>query len=258
MSAYTENRGSKITAYDVFIIGLTVLSIFNLVLYLFIKNDAVLHVISVIDLVASFVFLFDFFRLLFKAKSKYRYFVFGYGWADLLAALPWPVFKIFRIFRLFKAYVSMKRAGGRKVLKGLISDRASGALYLIFFLIILLLEFGSIAVLYFEDNNPAANIKTASDAIWWVYVTITTVGYGDRYPTTNGGRLVGMIVMFVGVGLFAVVTGFLANKFLPSTSEKKDESKTEGDAYIEELQTEVRLIREKLDLLSLVSKDKDS
>jgi voltage-gated potassium channel len=90
-------------------------------------------------------------------------------------------------------------------------------------MIILLLEFGSIAVLKAEMTSPSANITTASDAIWWVYVTITTVGYGDKYPVTNAGRLVGMVVMFVGVGLFAVMTGFLANKFLPTSSSDEDE-----------------------------------
>ncbi len=259
MSVYMQNRGSEVTAYDIFIIGLTFLSIFNLVLYLVIKDEAVLHVVGVIDLVASVIFLVDFTRLFIKAKSKFRYFFLGYGWADLLASLPFPAFKILRLFRLFKAYAAIKRAGGKKVLKGLINHRASGALYLIFFLIILLLEFGSMAVLAFEDMNPEANIKTASDAIWWVYVTITTVGYGDRYPTTNGGRFVGMIVMFVGVGLFAVVTGFLANKFLPSTSEQKtaNPDKSEADEYIKKLQSEVHSIREKLDALSPSAKDKN-
>ncbi len=220
MTAYIKNRGSEVTAYDIFIIALTILSLVNLVLYIFFKDASILKVIMVIDLIASVIFLFDFFRLLFKAKNKVRYFIFGFGWADLLASVPFPQFKIFRIFRLAKAYIAINKIGGRKVVKDIIANKASGALSLVFFLIILLLEFGSIAVLQFEKASPVANIKTASDAIWWVYVTITTVGYGDKYPVTNGGRLVGMVVMFVGVGLFAVLTGYLANKFLPNASEK--------------------------------------
>ncbi|MFZ1301227.1 MAG: ion transporter [Candidatus Microsaccharimonas sp.] len=258
MTTRVEKSNSKVTAYDIFIIGLTLLSVFNLFLYIFIRSDDVLHVVGIIDIVVSFVFLFDFIRLFAKAKSKFRYFFMQYGWADLLASLPFPQAKLLRLFRLFKAYEKIKLAGGRKVVRGLIADRASGALYLIFFLIILLLEFGSLAVLYFENFNPDANIKTAADAIWWVYVTITTVGYGDKYPTTNEGRLVGMVVMFVGVGLFAVVTGFLANKFLPSsTTQKKDQADTsEGQQYIEKLQYEVQQIREKLDAMSSTNKDK--
>jgi voltage-gated potassium channel Kch len=260
MKAYIQDRDSQITAYDIFIIGLTLLSLLNLVFYLFVRNDALLQVVTVIDLVASFIFLFDFFRLFSKAKNKYHYFLFGYGWADLLASFPFPIFKLLRIFRLIRAKKTIDKAGGRKVLKDLIANRASGALYLVFFLIILLLEFGSMAVLGFEDSNSGANIKTAGDAIWWVYVTITTVGYGDQYPITNGGRLVGMVVMFVGVGLFAVVTGFLANKFLPSDSEQKTAKKdtSETDVYIKELQYEIHQIHKKLDSLTPTSNKKDT
>jgi hypothetical protein len=70
------------------------------------------------------------------------------------------------------------------------------------------------AVLGAEDDAEGSNIHTASDAIWWCYVTITTVGYGDRYPVTNLGRSIGVIVLTIGVGLFGVLTGFLANLFL--------------------------------------------
>jgi voltage-gated potassium channel len=65
-----------------------------------------------------------------------------------------------------------------------------------------------------ERGAPDANILSASDAMWWVYVTITTVGYGDHYPVTNGGRLVGIMIMTMGVGLFGTLAGFIANKLL--------------------------------------------
>jgi len=128
------------------------------------------------------------------------------------------------------------------VVREFMQNKASGALYIVFYMILLLLEFGSILVLKAESINPEANIKTASDAIWWTYVTITTVGYGDKYPTTLSGRLVGMVVMFVGVGLFAVMTGFLANKFLPST----DDTQNDDTAKISDLQKELEDIKQLL------------
>ena len=151
-----------------------------------------------------------------KSPSRSQYFFGHYGWADLLAIVPFPAFKLFRIIRLVKSYTLINRIGPKGTLRQLLMSKASGALYLIFFLIILLLEFGSIAVLSAEKSNPAANIKDANDAIWWVYMTIATVGYGDLYPTTTAGRLLGALVMTVGVGLFAVLTGYLANRFLPT------------------------------------------
>ncbi len=62
--------------------------------------------------------------------------------------------------------------------------------------------------------------------MWWVYVTITTVGYGDRYPVTNAGRIVGVLVMTTGVGLFGTLAGYIANKLLAPTDE---ETATSGE-----------------------------
>ena len=79
---------------------------------------------------------------------------------------------------------------------------------------ILVLEFGSIEILYVEQNAPGANITSASDALWYTIVTISTVGYGDQYPVTNEGRVIGSLIIVVGVGIFGTFTGYLANLFL--------------------------------------------
>jgi hypothetical protein len=97
------------------------------------------------------------------------------------------------------------------------------------FLVLCVLEFGSLAMLYVESSSSAANITTASDAIWWAYVTITTVGYGDQYPVTAYGRIVGVLVMTAGVGFFGTLSGFLANMFLAPQAKKKDETGDRSD-----------------------------
>lgn len=58
------------------------------------------------------------------------------------------------------------------------------------------------------------SVKTAEDALWWSYTTITTVGYGDKYPVTTEGRLIAMALMTVGVGLFGAFTAYLTTWFV--------------------------------------------
>jgi voltage-gated potassium channel len=72
---------------------------------------------------------------------------------------------------------------------------------------------------------------TAGDAIWWAYVTITTVGYGDRFPVTTGGRLVGIMVMTTGVAVFATFAGLISSKLLASPAKEDEEKKPEVDPF---------------------------
>jgi voltage-gated potassium channel len=65
-------------------------------------------------------------------------------------------------------------------------------------------------MLSFEKDRKDANIKTAGDAVWWSATTVTTVGYGDKYPTTPAGRIVAAILMATGVGLFSTFSGTVA------------------------------------------------
>jgi ion channel len=86
------------------------------------------------------------------------------------------------------------------------------------------LEFGSMLVTYFEQQDPNANIQSGGDAVWWAFVSITTVGYGDQFPVTDGGRIMAFFVLATGVGLFGVLSGYLANFFLAPAAEEPAET----------------------------------
>jgi voltage-gated potassium channel Kch len=169
------------------------------------------------------IFLADFtFRFVTAGKDRWRYLFLEFGWADLVASIPIPQLKILRIFRLFRAYRLGKAYGVRNMLRTFWEERAQSALLAVMLFILLLLEFGSMAMVWAEEDAQGANITTGGDAVWWAYVTITTVGYGDQYPVTPTGRFIGVLVMTGGVALFGVLTGFLANTFLSPTKEKEE------------------------------------
>jgi len=210
----------KNTGYEIFIGMLSLLSIFNLLmLYAFLSDQNLSEIIQAMNALLSAIFMGDFIYRLVTASSKSSYFFGQFGWADLMASIPLPQFKILRVFRLFRVYRLMKELGVRTIARSLVKDRAGSALYTLLLAGILVLEFGSLTMLRFEQYAPDGNITSASDALWYTIVTISTVGYGDRYATTNAGRLVGALIIVVGVGIFGTFTGYLANFFLSPSSE---------------------------------------
>jgi voltage-gated potassium channel len=220
--------------YELLLLGFSLLAVLNVALLILAKDQIVLNVIAIIDMPLSAIFLIDFLIRLFSAESKRGYFFRGFGWADLASSLPFPAIKIIRLFRIVSATRAIRQYGARKLRREFREHRGDAALSIIAFLILCVLEFGAISLILAERTNPSANVKTASDAIWWAFVSITTVGYGDRYPTTDWGRIVGMVVMMTGVGLFGVLTGYLANSFLappkPVEDNKADPGKEQPDA----------------------------
>ncbi|MGZ3628612.1 MAG: ion transporter [Ktedonobacteraceae bacterium] len=221
--ATTSKQKPINTNYELFIMALSVLSIFNLIVEFLPIDPYVQNLVVIFDWAITPIFLGDFCYRLFSAPSKVGYFFKGGGWLDFIGSLPFPALRLARLFRMWRVYRVMRRVGMRNMWAAYRKSRAESALLTVIFLTIVVLEFASIFVLVTEKNSPNANIKTASDALWWAYVTVTTVGYGDEYPVTNSGRVVGVLLMTIGVGLFGVITGYLANAFLKPKSAEQDE-----------------------------------
>ena len=83
-------------------------------------------------------------------------------------------------------------------------------------LALIVLTVASVLVLQFESKSPDANITTGGDALWWAVVTITTVGYGDKYPVTAAGRVTAVFVMFAGVGIIGALASILSSVLVPA------------------------------------------
>jgi voltage-gated potassium channel len=91
-----------------------------------------------------------------------------------------------------------------------VRDRPGNAFASVLLTVFLLVTFASLGSLLLE-HGPESNIRSAEDAIWWSMTTITTVGYGDHFPTTIQGRMLAMGVMLCGVGLFGTLSGLVSS-----------------------------------------------
>lgn len=186
-------------------------------------NPATLAILEFADYGVCAVFFADFLSSLWRAESRWRYFA-TWGWLDLLSSIPmidvarWGraarVLRIFRVFRALRTARLLKEAALRQ--------RAQNTVLAAFLVVLMLITFGAIAVLHFE-SVPGANILTANDALWWVFVTITTVGYGDRYPITDEGRMVAVVLMIAGIALFGTLSAYLAAWFIGAEVDESSE-----------------------------------
>jgi len=210
--------------YDLFILALTLISfvVMGFLLIPFV-SDASRQVLLFMDFLISLIFMGDFFRSLIKAPSKLAYL--KWGWMDFLGSLPaWPIFRIFRIVRLVRAIRILRRTSVKELWHSFTTRRAESSLLITALLAIILLGFSALAVLEFEQFAQDANIWTAEDAIWWSLVSVTTVGYGDRFPVTSSGRVVAILLMTAGIGLFGIITSYLSSLFIaPVEDEPQDD-----------------------------------
>ncbi len=188
---------------------LSIFSILLLSISYFIPEDSEINkLINYYDFGLCAVFLYDFFNQLRKRKKRWRYF-FTYGWLDLLSSIPVVsefryirVLRIFRIFRIMKSF--------HLLYKFIITHKKASLYGFIVFVSTVILVLSSTLVLYLEKD--VGNIKTAEDALWWSYITITTVGYGDYYPVTDLGKLTASILILNGIAIFGAIVSYITDR----------------------------------------------
>jgi voltage-gated potassium channel len=142
--------------------------------------------------------------------------------------------RILRIIRLLRAIRAT-----HKITSIILKNKLQTGVTSVILTAFLLIMFCSIGILICEQQDPKANIKTAGDAIWWSVTTITTVGYGDKYPVTTEGRIVAMILMISGIGLFGIFSGLAASFFLGSRQQTIVHEESKILARLEKLEGKI-------------------
>jgi voltage-gated potassium channel len=185
-------------------------------------DDKTIGLLIVYDNLICVVFLFDFIYNLRSSTSKREYLIEGRGWLDLLGSIPSfgffryaALLRLARLSRLARVTKLKRYKNKHALLEDVLRNRGQYAIFITFMSAMTVLFVCSVLVLQVESKASDANITTGGDAVWWAIVTITTVGYGDRYPVTGFGRMIGVVVMVSGVGIIAALASVLTSIIIP-------------------------------------------
>ena len=213
-----------ISIYALCIALLAITSFINFLLITFVPLEAsIKQILTEFDYGVALIFLVDFLFRLLRAPKKLEY-MRTWGWLDMLSAVPIPFFSIFRIVRVIRVAITLRKMRLKDVERSITKHPARSTIIATGFLAFLVMVSGSAIMLAVEKGDPSANIRTGGDALWWAIVTMATVGYGDKYPVTGGGRITATIVMAVGIVIFGVLSSYLASTFISSNEAQAKEA----------------------------------
>lgn len=214
---YNDNKLSK--SFALFIQFLIVLSVITFSLEtlpnLKPQTKAILNSIEVFCVV---VFTLEYLARIFVSDRKLKFIFSFFGLIDLFAILPFylsfgldlrslRVLRMFRLFRLLKL-VRYNRAM-RHFAKAMLLAKEQIILFMGVTLV--LIYFAAIGIYYFENEAQPEHFSSIFDSLWWSIVTLTTVGYGDVYPITVGGRIFTFFILLIGLGIVAIPTGIISS-----------------------------------------------
>lgn len=164
-------------------------------------------------------------------KGRLRYVFTPLAMVDFLAILPFYLplilevdlrfMRILRLFRIFRLFKLIRYSMSLQFLGHVFRAKKEELLITMFFALILLV-FASGLMYFFENKVQPQAFASIPAAMWWGVATLTTVGYGDIYPITPIGKLVGGVIAILGIGMFALPAGILASGFAEEIQNRKN------------------------------------
>ncbi|MFT7072109.1 ion transporter [Patiriisocius sp. Uisw_017] len=200
------------------------------------------------DSLADFLYWFEVFCVIiftveyilrfYYAKKKLSYVLSFYGIIDILAILPFYIslgvdLRSIRVFRIFRVFRILKLARYNKALDRFKFAAQDAKEEVVLFMIItgILLYLSAIGIYYFEHEAQPEKFASVFHSLWWSISTLTTVGYGDVYPITTGGKIFTFFILIIGLGIITVPAGLVASALSNNAKLKKeDKNKLEYEA----------------------------
>jgi len=191
------------------------------------------HLLWVIEVIIVVIFTVEYFLRILVADSKVRFIFSFYGLVDLIAVLPFylttgidlrsvRIIRLLRLFRMFKLFRYSRAIHRFKLAFREIKEELIIFLIATFFL----LYISSVGIYYFENEVQPEQFGSILHCMWWAVATLTTVGYGDVYPITVGGKIFTFFILMIGLGIVAVPAGLIASALTNVLSREKSRQTT--------------------------------
>tara|TARA_X000000368_G_C22932424_1_gene668276 strand:+ start:276 stop:986 length:711 start_codon:yes stop_codon:yes gene_type:complete len=191
-------------------------------------DDNYQKVLNVFEFISITIFSAEYFLRVVLTKKSTSYIFSFFGIIDLLAILPFYIasgidlrsIRIFRLLRLFRIFKLFKYNNAIDRLNNAFSS-VKKELTVFLMATIFLLYVSAVGIYYFEHPVQPDKFSSVFHSLWWAVTTLTTVGYGDMYPITIGGKIFTTIIVFIGMGMVAIPTGLLASAFSKTFQDKE-------------------------------------
>ena len=188
------------------------------------------EILRIIEAVTVTIFTAEYLLRIIVSDNKLKYVFSFYGVVDILAILPFYIstgvdlraIRAFRIFRLLRSFKLLRYSNAMDRF-GAAIKLAKEELILYMSMTLVLLYLSAAGIYYFENAAQPEAFSSIFTSMWWAVATMTTVGYGDVYPITAGGRVFTFLVLMIGLGVVAVPTGLIASA-LSKVRESESES----------------------------------
>ncbi|MCP4126481.1 MAG: ion transporter [Gammaproteobacteria bacterium] len=173
--------------------------------------------LRVIEIVTVAIFSVEYMLRIVVADKKSGFIFSFYGVVDLIAILPFYLtvgldLRTLRIFRLLRLLRLLKLARYSRALDRMYRAfqlvRTDLALCMMAAMVFVYLS--AVGIYYFENPAQPEQFKSVFHSLWWAVATLTTVGYGDIYPVTVGGRIFTFVILMIGLGIITIPTGIMA------------------------------------------------
>lgn len=199
----------KLWSLTLTFLAILFLVVFSIPAFVVDLSDSAQSSIELVQWICWFAFAFDLFFGLLTSKSKKEYLL--KHPLELMSVLL-PFLRPLRLMRVisFGGLALQKIAMGKQF-----AITLKVALTAIFISYI-----AAVQITISERDVEGSNIKTFADGLWWAVTTVTTVGYGDRFPTTTEGRILAVMLMLVGISLVGVITASVASWFVRLSQEE--------------------------------------